>query len=61
MAYLYKTIKCPFCDKEHAHITYEENRVYQLNCTECGNAIFHKDHSWVSAVWFFEHLNIVEN
>lgn len=61
MAYLFKTIKCPFCDKEHAHITYEENRIYQLNCTECGNAIFHKDHSFDSAVWFFEHLHIVEN
>jgi hypothetical protein len=32
-----------------------------LNCTECGHAIFHKDHSWDSAVWFFEHLHIVEN
>lgn len=31
----YKTIKCPFCDEHHAHITYEESRVYQLNCTEC--------------------------
>lgn len=61
MAYLFKTIKCPFCEKEHAHITYEQNRIYQLNCTECGNAIFHKDNSWDSAVWFFEHLHIVEN
>ena len=57
----FKTIKCPFCEKEHAaHITYEENRVYMLNCTECHNAIFHQDHSWDSAVRFFEKLLIVE-
>ena len=56
----YKTIQCPFCEKHHAHITYEENRVYQLNCTECHNAIFHRDYSWDSAVGFFEHLLIVE-
>ena len=60
MAYLYKTIQCPFCDTPHAHITYEENRVYQLNCTECHNAIFHQDYSWDAAVRFFESLLIVE-
>ena len=42
------------------HITYEENRVYQLNCTECHHAIFHQDYSWDSAVRFFEKLLIVE-
>ena len=56
----FKTIKCPFCEKEHAHITYEENRLYMLNCTECHNAIFHQDHSWDSVVRFFERLLIVE-
>ena len=61
MMYLYKTIKCPFCGKEHAHITYEENKIYQLNCTNCVHAIFHKDYSWDEAVWFFEHLHITEN
>lgn len=60
MAYLYKTIQCPFCDTPHAHITYEENRVYQLNCTECHHAIFHQDYGWDSAVRFFENLLIVE-
>ena len=57
---LYKTIICPFCDKPHAHITCEESRVYQLNCTECHNAIFHQDCNWDSAVRFFEKLLIVE-
>ena len=56
----YKTIKCPFCEEHHAHITYEESRVYQLNCTECHNAIFHQDRSLDSAVRFFERLLIVE-
>ena len=58
--YMYKTVKCPFCDAPHAHITYEESRVYQLNCTECHHAIFHQDYSLDSAVRFFEKLLIVE-
>lgn len=60
MAYMFETIQCPFCEGQHAHITYEENRVYQLNCPECHNAIFHRDHSWDSAVRFFKRLLIVE-
>ena len=60
MAYMFETIQCPFCEGQHAHITYEENRVYQLNCPECHNAIFHRDHSWNSAVRFFKQLLIVE-
>ena len=56
----HKTIKCPFCEEYHAHITYEESRVYQLNCTACHNAIFYQDRSWDSAVRFFERLLIVE-
>ena len=59
--YMYETIKCPFCGEHHAHITYEENRVYQLNCTECHNAIFHQDSSWDNAVKFFKGLFIVED
>ena len=59
--YMYETIQCPFCGEHHAHITYEENRLYQLNCTECHNAIFHKDSSWDNAVKFFKGLFIVEN
>lgn len=59
--YMYETIKCPFCGENHAHITYEENRVYQLNCTECHNAIFHQDSSWDNAVKFFKSLFIVED
>ena len=59
--YMYETIQCPFCGEHHAHITYEENRLYQLNCTECHNAIFHKDCSWDNAVKFFKGLFIVEN
>lgn len=35
----FKTIPRPFCKTGHAHITYEENRVYQLNCPDCGNAV----------------------
>ena len=59
--YMYETIKCPFCGKNHAHITYEEDRVYQLNCTECHNAIFHQDCSWDKAVEFFKGLFIMED
>lgn len=59
--YMYETIRCPFCGEHHAHITYEENRVYQLNCTECHNAIFHQDSSWDNAVKFFKSLLIVED
>ena len=59
--YMYETIRCPFCGEHHAHITYEENRVYQLNCTECHNAIFHQDSSWDNAVKFFKSLFIVED
>lgn len=57
--YMYETIQCPFCGEHHAHITYEENRVYQLNCTACHNAIFHQDSSWDNAVNFFKRLFIV--
>lgn len=56
----YKTIKCPFCEKMTAHITYEERRIYQLECPECHNTILHRDYSWDSAVRFFERLMIVE-
>lgn len=59
--YMYETIQCPFCGEKHAHITYEENRVYQLNCTECHNAIFHQDSSWDNAAKFFKGLLIVED
>ncbi len=59
--YMYETVRCPFCGEHHAHITYEENRVYQLNCTECHNAIFHQDSSWDNAVKFFKSLFIVED
>ena len=59
--YMYETIKCPFCGEHHAHITYEENRVYQLSCTECHHAIFHQDSSWDNAVKFFKGLFIIED
>ena len=59
--YMYETIKCPFCGEHHAHITYEENAVYQLSCTECYNAIFHQDSSWDNAVKFFKGLFIVDS
>lgn len=59
--YMYETIRCPFCGENHAHITYEENRVYQLNCTECHNAIFHQDNSWDNALKFFKSLFIEED
>lgn len=54
----FNTIPCPFCKTGHAHITYEENRVYQLNCPDCGSAIFRKDKSWDAAVEFFEWMTI---
>ena len=49
-----KIIKCPWCGKE-ARITYEENRVYQMKCYSCHNTMLHVDHSFDSAVEFFEH------
>ncbi len=49
-----KIIKCPWCGKE-ARITYEENRVYQMKCYSCRNTMLHVDHSFDSAVDFFEH------
>ena len=58
--YLYEVIQCPFCEEHHAHITYEENRMYKLNCTKCNNIIIHRDRSWDSALRFFEKLLIVE-
>lgn len=56
----FKVIKCPFCDKHSAQITYEEARIYQMKCPECGNTILHRDRSWDAAVRFFEHLKVVE-
>lgn len=49
-----KIIKCPWCGKK-ARITYEENRVYQMKCYSCRNTMLHVDHSFDSAVDFFEH------
>ena len=56
----YETIVCPFCGNGHAHITYEENRVYQMNCPDCHNAIFHRDTSWDSAVSFFKRMVVTD-
>ena len=58
--YLFNIIQCPFCDGNHAEITYEENRIYKMKCPECHNGIFHQDVSWDAAVRFFERLLIVE-
>ena len=49
-----KIIKCPWCEGE-ARITYEENRIYQMKCYSCHNTMLHVDHSFDSAVEFFEH------
>ena len=49
-----KIITCPWCGRE-ARITYEENRVYQMKCYSCHNTMLHVDHSFDSAVEFFEH------
>ena len=57
----YETIVCPFCGNRRAHITYEENRVYQMNCTDCHNAIFHQDISWDAAVKFFKRMGITDS
>lgn len=59
-SYLFKIIQCPFCNSPHAEVTYEENRIYKLNCYECHNTILHQDCSWDAAVRFFERLLIVE-
>ena len=56
----YETIVCPFCGNGHAHITYEENRVYQMNCPDCHNAIFHRDNSWDNAVSFFKRMVVTD-
>lgn len=56
----YETIVCPFCGNGHAHITYEENRVYQMNCPDCHNAIFHRDTSWDNAVSFFKRMVVTD-
>ena len=56
----YETIVCPFCGNGHAHITYEENRVYQMNCPDCHNAIFHRDTSWDTAVSFFKRMVVTD-
>lgn len=53
-----KIIKCPWCGKE-ARITYEENRVYQMKCYSCHNTMLHVDHSFDSAVEFFEHIVVL--
>ena len=58
--YMFSIIQCPFCDGNHAEITYEENRIYKMRCPECHNGIFHQDVSWDAAVRFFERLLIVE-
>lgn len=60
MSMKYETIVCPFCGNGSAHITYEENRVYQMNCTDCHNAIFHQDTSWDAAVKFFKRMEITD-
>ena len=49
-----KIIKCQWCEGE-ARITYEENRIYQMKCYSCHNTMLHVDHSFDSAVEFFEH------
>ena len=56
----YETIVCPFCGNGHAHITYEENRVYQMNCPDCHNAIFHRDTSLDNAVSFFKRMVVTD-
>lgn len=56
----YETIVCPFCENRHAHITYEENRMYRLNCLNCRNAILHQDTSWDNAVNFFKRVVVTD-
>ena len=56
----YELITCPFCGEKHGHITYEEARIYKMECSGCDNTILHRDHSWDAAVRFFKQLLIVE-
>ena len=56
----YETIVCPFCGNGHAHITYEGNWVYQMNCPDCNNAIFHRDTSWDNSVSFFKRMVVTD-
>lgn len=60
MAYLYKDIICPFCEKMTAKVTYENSHLYKCDCYKCKNTILHEDTDWSSAVRFFEHLLIAE-
>ena len=51
-------IRCPACG-EQARITYEENRVYQMSCVHCHNAMFHQDTSFDNAADFFKRVVIL--
>lgn len=53
-----KHIICPFCGSETAQMTYEEDRVYKLHCTDCWNDILHEDTSWDHAEKFFKGIRI---
>lgn len=48
-----KEIPCPVC-KSQASITYEENRLYKLQCQNCGFEMTHTNKSWADAQKFFE-------
>ena len=48
-------ITCPWYGRT-AHITYEEDRLYQLKCSACHNAILHEDRGMRQAVEFFTRI-----
>lgn len=52
-------IECPFCGNKSA-ITYEENRIYKLNCLfeECKEMIMIESTAEVSAVAKFKRIRI---
>lgn len=48
-------ITCPWC-RRTAHITYEEDRLYQFKCSACQNVMLHEDQGMRQAVEFFTRI-----
>lgn len=47
-----KIVECPWCGGV-GRITYEENQVYQMRCSSCGNTVIHRDRGFDAAEKFF--------
>jgi hypothetical protein len=44
---------CENCECSHAYLTYEENRIYQVECKKCSYTSSEKLDSWHEATQFF--------